>query len=241
MSASTSWAVDRVEDIERPDASRAVVLIPGVESRPLVGADNGARGLFTGLVTLAPGASIPYHERPVAEAVVLLEGDGGRRRRGPPLSPRPARRRLDPAAPAAAAGEPRGRPRRRAPRRDRRGRARAELGQRPVHPGRAAARFPRTRRVRARRPPRRGARHRTRPARPLPGPLQRRARHPGPLRRLRPLRARRAAALPPPPVRRVDHHRPAGPPPASSRAGATSWPASPPRWSPRAAATTSST
>jgi quercetin dioxygenase-like cupin family protein len=75
MSASTSWAVDRVEAIERPEASRAVVLVPGVESRPMVGAHNGARGLFTGLVTLAPGASIPYHERPVAEAVVLLEGE----------------------------------------------------------------------------------------------------------------------------------------------------------------------
>ena len=34
-----------------------------------------ARGLFTGLLTLAPGASIPYHARPAAEAMVLLEGD----------------------------------------------------------------------------------------------------------------------------------------------------------------------
>jgi quercetin dioxygenase-like cupin family protein len=75
MSTSTSGAADRIETIERPEASRAVVLIPGVESRPMAGAHNGARGLFTGLVTLAPGASIPYHERPAAEAVVLLEGE----------------------------------------------------------------------------------------------------------------------------------------------------------------------
>jgi quercetin dioxygenase-like cupin family protein len=74
MSASTSGAADRVEVIARPGASRAVVLIPGVESRPMAGAHNGARGLFTGLVTLAPGASIPYYERPMAEACVLLEG-----------------------------------------------------------------------------------------------------------------------------------------------------------------------
>jgi quercetin dioxygenase-like cupin family protein len=75
MSTSTSGAADRLETIERPEASQAVVLIPGVESRPMAGTHNGARGLFTGLVTLAPGASIPYHERPAAEAVVLLEGE----------------------------------------------------------------------------------------------------------------------------------------------------------------------
>jgi quercetin dioxygenase-like cupin family protein len=75
MSTSTSGAADRIETIERLEASRAVVLIPGVESRPMAGAHNGARGLFTGLVTLAPGASIPYHERPAAEAIVLLEGE----------------------------------------------------------------------------------------------------------------------------------------------------------------------
>jgi quercetin dioxygenase-like cupin family protein len=75
MSTTTSQAADRVETIARPEASRAVVLIPGVESRPMAGAHNGARGLFTGLVTLAPGASIPYHERPASEAAVLLEGE----------------------------------------------------------------------------------------------------------------------------------------------------------------------
>ena len=75
MPTSTSWATDRGEAIERPEASRAVVLVPGVELRPMAGAHNGARGLFTGLLTLAPGASIPYHARPTAEAMVLLEGD----------------------------------------------------------------------------------------------------------------------------------------------------------------------
>ena len=58
MSTSSSRAADRDEAIERPESSRAVVVVPGVELRPMAGAHNGARGLFTGLLTLAPGASI---------------------------------------------------------------------------------------------------------------------------------------------------------------------------------------
>ena len=75
MSTSPSWAADRGEAIERPEAARALVLVPGIELRPMAGAHNGARGLFTGLLTLAPGASMPYYARPAAEAMVLLEGD----------------------------------------------------------------------------------------------------------------------------------------------------------------------
>jgi quercetin dioxygenase-like cupin family protein len=74
MSTSSGGAVDRGEAIERPETSRPMVLFPGVELRPLAGAHNGARGLFTGLLTLAPGASIPCHSRPMADAMVLLEG-----------------------------------------------------------------------------------------------------------------------------------------------------------------------
>ena len=75
MPTSTTWSTDRGEAIERPEASRAVMLVPGVELRPMAGAHRGARGLFTGLLSLAPGASIPCYERPAAEAVVLLEGE----------------------------------------------------------------------------------------------------------------------------------------------------------------------
>jgi quercetin dioxygenase-like cupin family protein len=75
MSTSTSAADDRVETIARPEASRAIVLVPGAELRPMAGAHLGARGLFTGLLTLEPGAAIPYHARPASEAMVLLEGD----------------------------------------------------------------------------------------------------------------------------------------------------------------------
>jgi quercetin dioxygenase-like cupin family protein len=74
MSTSSGEAVDRGEAIERPETSRPLSLFPAVELRPMAGAHNGARGLFTGLLTLGPGASIPYHARPMAEALVLLEG-----------------------------------------------------------------------------------------------------------------------------------------------------------------------
>jgi quercetin dioxygenase-like cupin family protein len=66
---------DRGETIERPEASRASVVVPGVELRPMVGAHNGARGLFTGLLSLAPGASYPFYTRPVSEALVVLDGE----------------------------------------------------------------------------------------------------------------------------------------------------------------------
>jgi quercetin dioxygenase-like cupin family protein len=75
MSTSSSGAVDRGEAIERPETSRSLALVPGVELRPMAGAHNGARGLFTGLLTLAPGASVPYHTRPTAEAMVPIEGE----------------------------------------------------------------------------------------------------------------------------------------------------------------------
>jgi mannose-6-phosphate isomerase-like protein (cupin superfamily) len=75
MSTSSSGAAGRGEAIERPEAARTVVLVPGIELRLMAGAHNGARGLFTGLLTLAPGASMPYYARSMAEAMVLLEGD----------------------------------------------------------------------------------------------------------------------------------------------------------------------
>jgi quercetin dioxygenase-like cupin family protein len=75
MSTLSTWAADRDETIERPEASRASAVVPGVELRPMVGAHNGARGLFTGLLTLAPGASYPYYSRPACEALVVLEGE----------------------------------------------------------------------------------------------------------------------------------------------------------------------
>jgi len=74
MSTSSSGADDRVEVIVRPEASRPVAQVPGVELRPMADAHRGARGLFTGVLTLAPGASIPYYARSTPEAMVVLEG-----------------------------------------------------------------------------------------------------------------------------------------------------------------------
>jgi mannose-6-phosphate isomerase-like protein (cupin superfamily) len=72
----STWAVsDRREVIERPEAARAAMLVPGVELCPLAGAHNGARNLFTGLLTLGPSASYRLYTRPVSEALILLEGD----------------------------------------------------------------------------------------------------------------------------------------------------------------------
>jgi quercetin dioxygenase-like cupin family protein len=50
--------------------------MPGIELQPLAGGHNGARGLFTGLVRMEPGACYPYYyARPATEALVVLEGE----------------------------------------------------------------------------------------------------------------------------------------------------------------------
>ena len=76
-SSSTRPAVERGEAIERPEAARVTMLVPGVELRSMAGTHNGAQGLFTGLLSLAPGASYPYYARPVTEAMIALEGEAG--------------------------------------------------------------------------------------------------------------------------------------------------------------------
>ena len=54
--------------------ARPAVLVPGIELCPLVGSYNGARNLFTGLLTLAPDASYPFYSRPFTEVSLLLNG-----------------------------------------------------------------------------------------------------------------------------------------------------------------------
>jgi quercetin dioxygenase-like cupin family protein len=71
-----TWAVaDHSEVIERPETAKVMALVPGVKLCPLVGVHDGARNLFTGLLTLAPKASYPLYARPFTEAGVLLEGE----------------------------------------------------------------------------------------------------------------------------------------------------------------------
>ena len=75
MSTPSTRASDRMEAIERSEASQVTVIVPGIELRPLAGGHNGARGLFTGLLSLAPGAIYPFYGRPVTESLVVLEGE----------------------------------------------------------------------------------------------------------------------------------------------------------------------
>jgi len=63
------------EAIQSFETAKVQLLAPGVELRMSVGSHNGARNLFTGFVTLAPGGSYPYHVRPFSEALILLEGE----------------------------------------------------------------------------------------------------------------------------------------------------------------------
>jgi quercetin dioxygenase-like cupin family protein len=70
-----TWATDnRREVISRPEDGPVVVLVPGVELRPLAGGYSGARDLFTGLLTVRARASFPLYARPVTEALVLIDG-----------------------------------------------------------------------------------------------------------------------------------------------------------------------
>lgn len=90
MSITSQEGTLRVEAIERIGSSRPLVLVPGVELQPLAGASSGARGLFTGRITLAPGATLPCYARSTTEALVVLAGEPaveveGRRYRLEPL------------------------------------------------------------------------------------------------------------------------------------------------------------
>jgi mannose-6-phosphate isomerase-like protein (cupin superfamily) len=73
--APLAWSSDRREAMQTQEAARVVVLVPGVELRPLVSDHNGARNLFTGLLTLAPEASYPLYTRSFTEVSVLVAGE----------------------------------------------------------------------------------------------------------------------------------------------------------------------
>lgn len=80
---------DRREAIQHPADATPEVLGVGAVLRPLVGAHDGAHGLFTALVTIEPRTEIPYFTRPCCAAVTVLEGEvvveveGNRYRLGP--------------------------------------------------------------------------------------------------------------------------------------------------------------
>jgi quercetin dioxygenase-like cupin family protein len=70
-----AWASDRHEVMQEVSGAKTTVIVPGIELISLVGEHNGAKKLFTGLLTLAPKSSYPIYARPCTEATVLLAGD----------------------------------------------------------------------------------------------------------------------------------------------------------------------
>jgi len=71
-----SMRPDRMEVMTPIGSGKFFDIEPGVRLECLVGAHNGARGLTTGLVTIAPSASLTYHTHEFAESITLLEGRG---------------------------------------------------------------------------------------------------------------------------------------------------------------------
>ncbi len=65
---------DRPETITRLGHGPKVELAPNVRLECQVGDFNGARKLFTGLVTMSAGADLDYHRHACSESVTLLDG-----------------------------------------------------------------------------------------------------------------------------------------------------------------------
>ncbi len=66
---------DRDEVMTTLAEGKKVEPAPGVLMEALVGEFNSARNLTTGIVTIEPGAILPYHTHPAAESITVLEGE----------------------------------------------------------------------------------------------------------------------------------------------------------------------
>jgi putative monooxygenase len=73
MTTENAKAVLRVEAIHS-GTGEVTPLGPGVGFREMVSGACTARGFSTGIVTIGPGAVLPYHTHPVCEALTLLSG-----------------------------------------------------------------------------------------------------------------------------------------------------------------------
>lgn len=69
-----SMRPDRPEVMNSVGAGPKVELARGVNFECLVGSHNQARRLTTGIVTFAPGATLPYHNHTFSESITLLSG-----------------------------------------------------------------------------------------------------------------------------------------------------------------------
>lgn len=72
--APATMRPDRDERMNDPGAGPQLEIAPGVGFDCMVGSHNQARDLTTGLVTLAPGAQLPYHRHAFGESITLLTG-----------------------------------------------------------------------------------------------------------------------------------------------------------------------
>ncbi len=65
---------DRHEIMTRPGEGEQIELANGIIMEALVGGFNAARELTTGMVTLQPESSLPYHLHPCGKSLTVLEG-----------------------------------------------------------------------------------------------------------------------------------------------------------------------
>jgi len=65
---------DRRESITALGQGQTMQLAPGVSCELLVGEFTSARNLSTGIVTIEPGAGLPWHTHPCTESVSVLDG-----------------------------------------------------------------------------------------------------------------------------------------------------------------------
>lgn len=68
-------AADRREVITGIGGGQSIQLAPGVSCELLVGEFTSAHGLSTGIVTIQPGAGLPYHTHPCTESISVLDGE----------------------------------------------------------------------------------------------------------------------------------------------------------------------
>jgi quercetin dioxygenase-like cupin family protein len=67
--------MSRTEVLTRNDGPPSDDLAPGVQLRVLGSGALGVRGLTTALASFAPRATLPYHQHPVSEVIVVLQGE----------------------------------------------------------------------------------------------------------------------------------------------------------------------
>ena len=69
-----SMRPDRMEVMSPLGSGQTLDIAPGVRFECLVGAHIKARNLTTGIVTIDPGATLPYHDHTFGESITLLSG-----------------------------------------------------------------------------------------------------------------------------------------------------------------------